>query len=144
MKRRKAISPFVATAVLIAATLVVGGLMYMQFRQAIDSSMYQPSLNVLDSRSAGDGKMLILTVKNDGAKEVNITRVDVFIGNTSYSFTPTDPNYTASFSPDPVLEPGGTATVVLSSAQAIFTDPSVHIVIVGEGYSKGFTVPVGP
>lgn len=142
--KRKAISPFVATAVLIAATLVVGGLMYIQFRQVINSSIYQPSVNVIDSRSTESGKMLILTVRNDGIKEVNITRVDVFVGDTSYSFTPTDQNYKASFSPDSVLEPGDTATIVLSSAQAIFTGPSAHVVIVGEGYSKGFTIPVGP
>lgn len=144
MKKRRAISPFIATAVLIAAALVVGGLMYAQFRQVINSSMYQPSINVLDSKGAGGGKMLILTVKNDGTKEVNITQVDVFIGDMSYTFTPTDANYKASFSPDSVLEPGGTATVVLSSTQAIFTEPSAHVIIIGDGYSKGFTIPVGP
>ena len=144
MRKRKAISPFVATAVLIAATLVVGGLLYAQFRQAIDSSMYQPSINVLDSRGAGDGKMLILTVKNDGVKEVNITQVEVFIGTDSYTFTPTDDSYKASFSPGSVVEPGATATIVLSSNQPIFNETSAHLVVVGEGYSKGFTVPIGP
>lgn len=138
--KRRAISPFIATAVLIAAALMVGGLMYVQFRQLINSSIYQPSLNVLDSRSAGDGRMLILTVKNDGAKEVKITEVDVFIDNIKYTFTSAN----ASFSPDPLLEPGATATVVLSSTQSIFTKPSAHVVLIGEGYSRGFTVPIGP
>lgn len=136
---KRAISPFIATAILIAATLVVGGLLYTQFKQSVDYNLNQPSLNVLDARASEDGTMLVMTIKNDGAKEANLQRIDVYVNNLHYVFT--DANST--FTPSQTISPGSTATVVLSASSPIFTAPSVHIVLTAEGYSRGLTIPVG-
>ncbi len=137
--KRRAISPFIATAVLIAATIVIGGLLYTQFKQAIDYSMYQPSINILDARAHDDGKMLVLTLKNDGAKSVTVDRIDVYIGSSHYVFTSTN----STFTPSSTIDPGATVTAVLSSSTPIFNSSSAHIVISSQDYSRGLTVPIG-
>ncbi len=137
--RKRAISPFIATAVLIAATIVIGGLLYTQFKQAIDYSMNQPSINVLDARAHDDGRMLVLTLKNDGVRSITVERIDVYVDSSHYVFTSTN----STFTPSPTIDPGATVTAVLSSSTPIFTSPSAHIVVSSQDYSRGLTVPIG-
>jgi len=87
MLRRKGISPFVATVVLVAITLALGGVLYTQFRQMVSAEVRNPSLSLVDANVGQDGKTLLLDVKNDGNVQLTLSEVLFQYQNTSEHFT---------------------------------------------------------
>lgn len=86
MTGRRAISPFVATVILIAITLAIGGVLYTQLKQVVTSEVRNPSLSLLDTNVGVDGKTILLDVKNDGNVDMTLSQVLLQYGGTSEHF----------------------------------------------------------
>ncbi len=76
MKMRKGISPFLATIILVVITLMIGGLLYTQFRNIIVSQVKNPSMDLTDINVAPNGESIILSIKNDGNVPITSRRFD--------------------------------------------------------------------
>lgn len=75
MPSRRGISPFIATVILVAITLALGGVLYTQFRQVVTAEVRNPSMSLLDSSVGGDGQTLVVDVKNDGNVQLILSEV---------------------------------------------------------------------
>ncbi len=75
MKVRKGISPFIATVILVAITIGIGGVLYTQFRNIVTAEVRNPSISVVDSNVAADRQTITLIVKNDGNVQYTLSKV---------------------------------------------------------------------
>jgi len=87
MARRRGISPFVATVVLVAITLALGGVLYTQFKQMVSAEVRNPSLSLVDANVGQDGKTLLIDVKNDGNVQLTLSEVLFQYQSTSEHFS---------------------------------------------------------
>ncbi len=74
MIRRRGISPFIATVLLVAMTISLGGILYTNFRDTVVSQIRNPSISLVDLNVAGDRQTITLLVKNDGNVDVTISK----------------------------------------------------------------------
>ena len=86
MKSRRAISPFIATVLLVAMTISLGGIMYTQFRDTVVSQIRNPSLSLIDLNVADDRRTITMLVKNDGNVDFTISGFGVAYGGVSQTF----------------------------------------------------------
>ena len=77
MKMRRGISPFLATIILVVITLMIGGLLYTQFRNIIVSQVKNPSMDLTDINVAPNGENIILSIKNDGNVPITLSSFTV-------------------------------------------------------------------
>jgi flagellin-like protein len=75
MKLRRGISPFIATVILVAITLAIGGVLYTQFSNIVTAEVRNPSISVVDSNVAADRQTITLIVKNDGNVQYTLSKV---------------------------------------------------------------------
>src|SRR5215471_19206596 len=138
MKSRKAISPFLATVMLVTITLMVGGLLYTQFRQTIVSQVRNPSLTLVDENVAPDGQTITFTVKNDGNVLTNVQSVAVLYGSTSNAFVVgTNATLVAGVAGVP---PGGLLTARLRTSFAIPQFSTFTLTVVSDQVARAFNV----
>ncbi len=74
MIRRRGISPFIATVLLVAMTISLGGILYTNFRDTVVSQIRNPSVSLVDLNVAGDRQTITLLVKNDGNVDFTISK----------------------------------------------------------------------
>lgn len=86
MKFRKGISPFIATVMLVAITIAIGGVLYTQFRQIVTSEVRNPSLSLVDANVAADRQTLTVIVKNDGNVQYSVSKVLFSYQGTNQQF----------------------------------------------------------
>jgi flagellin-like protein len=86
LQRRRGVSPFIATVVLVAITLALGGVLYNQFRQVVSAEVRNPSVSLVDTNVGQDGRTLLLDVKNDGNVQLVVSQVIVQYQNASERF----------------------------------------------------------
>ncbi len=138
MKSRKGISPFLATVMLVTITLMIGGLLYTQFRQTIVSQVRNPSLTLVDENVAPDGQTITFTVKNDGNVLTNIISVAVLYGDSSNSFS-LGSNATI-VAGGAGLIPGSMLTARLKTSFAIPPFSTFTLTVVGDQIARAFNV----
>jgi flagellin-like protein len=86
MQRRKGISPFIATVLLVAITITIGGVLYTQFRQTITSEIRTPSMSLVDVNVSDDRQTITMLLKNDGNVQFTVSRIIFSFGQTTQSF----------------------------------------------------------
>src|SRR2546426_10499921 len=86
MKRRRAISPFIATVLLVAMTISLGGIMYTQFRETVVSQIRNPSVSLIDVNVAGDRQTITLLVKDDGDVDFRVSSFALAYGAANQNF----------------------------------------------------------
>ena len=86
MKTRKGISPFLATIILVVITLMIGGLLYTQFRNIIVSQVKNPSMDLTDINVAPNGESIIMSIKNDGNVPITLSAFVVSYGPDHNTF----------------------------------------------------------
>ncbi len=74
MIRRRGISPFIATVLLVAMTISLGGILYTNFRETVVSQIRNPSVSLVDLNVGGDRQTITLLVKNDGNVDFTISK----------------------------------------------------------------------
>jgi len=142
--KRRAISPFIATAVLIVATVVIGGMFFTQVRDYMATSSRNPSLALVDYTVSPDFATFTLNVRNDGNVNVNITRAIVRLSSADYEFAYYPGNDTMKFyNPGPLLRPGEVASIGLtfpSPPTPMSSGDRVYVVLVGDVLSKTVSI----
>jgi flagellin-like protein len=145
--KRRAISPFIATAVLIVATVVIGGMFFTQIRDYISTSTRNPSLSLVDYTVSPDLRTFTLNVRNDGNTNINITKAVVKIDGSDYTFLQQDGQGNLTFySPGSTIKPGEVASLALNFTTMPAPLPSsgdkLYVVLVGDVLSKTMSVTV--
>ncbi len=82
--KRKALSPLIATAILLSAAMAGGILLYQYFNAAM--SKYMQGQSIITSALAqdtGTGKTLLYySIKNTGTSSVNLVKLELYKGET--------------------------------------------------------------
>ncbi|TLX99825.1 MAG: hypothetical protein E6K95_09115 [Thaumarchaeota archaeon] len=139
MKRRRAISPFIATVLLVAMTISLGGVLYTQFRDTVVSQIRNPSVSLIDVNVADDRRTVTLLVKNDG-------NVDFRVSSFSLAYGAATQNYVIGtnvslISGDASMKPGSLLTarfkIVTTRLPSL---ASFTITIVADQLARAFNV----
>lgn len=144
MKRRSAISPFLATVMLVVITLAIGGTLYSEFRQTIVAQVRNPSLQLQDTNVAPDGQTITLTVKNDGNVQLLLRGFTITYGTAKNLFQFTSGNATiiSSASGSPTLQPGQLLTASIKTTFPIAAFSPFTITVIGDQLARAFNVQV--
>ena len=136
--RKRGISPFIATVMLVSITLMIGGILYTTFRQTIVSEVRDPSLSLVDLNVAPDGQTITFTVKNDGNVLTNLQSVAVLYGSSSgyYAF---GTNVTV-ISGGMALSPGNLLTARLKTSFPIPQFSAFTLTVVSDQVARAFNV----
>lgn len=141
---RAAISPFLATVILVVITLMIGGILYTTFRQMVVAEVKDPSVTILDSNVAPDGETMTLDIKNDGNVPVTLLAIDVSYGNSSDTFkeTGTGANITlvSTSSGTATMQPGDSLTAQVKTSFSVPTFATFTVTIVGDSVAKAFNI----
>jgi len=86
MKFQRGISPFIATVILVAITVAIGGVLYTQFRQIVTAEIRNPSVSLVDANVGSDRQTVTVILKNDGNVQYNVTKVLLSYQSASEQF----------------------------------------------------------
>jgi len=139
MSHRRAISPFIATVLLVAITISLGGVLYNQFRDTITSQIRTPSLSLADLNVASDRQTITLLVKNDGNVDFTISRLTFSYGSVNQNFL-IGSNVTI-ISGSPTMKPG--SLIAARFKVAAISLPSLSaftITIVADQLARAFNI----
>jgi archaellum component FlaF (FlaF/FlaG flagellin family) len=126
------LSPFIATIVLIVASLAIGGLVFTQFRGLVVAGAKSAYIDVIDYTISSNGRTLTLTVKNTGNERLVIRNVLVEGQRFSISYYPTN-----------VLNPGDAVVIRVTRSTGSFpTVGELNVIIVGDKFSRSFNLPL--
>ncbi|HLQ21335.1 MAG TPA: archaellin/type IV pilin N-terminal domain-containing protein [Nitrososphaerales archaeon] len=139
MKRRRAISPFIATVLLVAMTISLGGVLYTQFRDTVVSQIRNPSVSLVDVNVANDRRTVTLLVKNDGNVDFRVSSFGLAYGAANQNFV--IGNNVSLISGDATMKPGSLLTarfkIVTTSLPSL---ASFTITIVADQLARAFNV----
>jgi flagellin-like protein len=142
-KKRRGISPFLATVILVVITLMIGGILYTTFRQMIVSEVQDPSVTLLDSNVAPDGETMTLDIKNDGNIPVTLLAVDVSYETFSNTFDDVaggNVTVLSSTSGSSTMQPGDSLTAVVKTTFQVPTFSTFTVTVVGNSVAKAFNI----
>lgn len=113
MIRRKAVSPFISTLILVAITVALGAFLYGQFQSLTTSQARTASITVLYSNVGSDGKTYVLTIKNDGNTQLTLKAITLSVGGspTNVSYVIIAGNQTGTFFPGEEITVQFTSTI---------------------------------
>ncbi|HUI85634.1 MAG TPA: archaellin/type IV pilin N-terminal domain-containing protein [Nitrososphaerales archaeon] len=75
MQVRRGISPFIATVILVAITVAIGGVLYTQFRQIVTAEVRNPSISLVDANVGVDRQTVTVILKNDGNVQYTVSAI---------------------------------------------------------------------
>jgi flagellin-like protein len=142
MKTRRGISPFLATIILVVITLMIGGILYTQFRNIIVSQVKNPSMDLTDINVAPNGESIIVSIKNDGNVPLTISSFAVSYGQDHDTFRFSSSNVTVVASPSggTTLQPGDILTAQMTTTFTIPSFSTFTITVVGDQLARAFNV----
>ena len=137
--RRRGISPFIATVLLVAMTVSLGGILYTQFRDTLVAQIRNPSVSLIDVNVAEDRQTITLLVKNDGNVDFRVSSFALAIGPANQNFIVG--NNVSLISGDASMKPGS----LLAARFKIATNTlpslaSFTITIVADQLARAFNV----
>ncbi|HVP23077.1 MAG TPA: hypothetical protein VMS77_04105 [Conexivisphaerales archaeon] len=144
--KRRAISPFIATAILIVATVVIGGLFFNQVRDYVNASTRNPSLSLVDYTISPDLKTFTLNIRNDGNVNVNMSKSIVKVSDRTFTLTLDNTTFTyiLFYGPGPLIKPGQVASVgyVINNGTtfSLNTGDVIYVTLVGDVISKTISI----
>lgn len=146
LQKRRGISPFLATIILVVITLMIGGILYTQFRNIIVSQVKNPSMDLTNSNVAPNGETIVLSMKNDGNVPITLSEFTVSYGagiNTfRFASSGVTQNLTLVSSPSggATMQPGDILTVQMTTTFPIPQFNTFTVTAVGDQLSKAFNV----
>ncbi|MDA4122315.1 MAG: hypothetical protein OK456_03940 [Thaumarchaeota archaeon] len=143
-RKRRAISPFLATIILVVITLMIGGILYTQFRNIVVAQVKNPSMDLTSSNVAPNGETIVLSLKNDGNVPITLSKmlVSYNAGLNTFSFVSNPANITLVSSPSgtSLMNPGDILTVQMTTTFPIPEFSTFTVTAVGDQLSKAFNV----
>jgi flagellin-like protein len=88
MLSRSGVSPFIATVILVAITLAIGGVLYTQFRQIVTTEVRNPSVAIVDANVGADRQTITLILKNDGNVQYTVSKLLLSYQGANQQFVP--------------------------------------------------------
>ena len=141
MHNRKAISPFIATVVLVAITLTLGGVLYNQFSSLISAEVRNPSVTVVSVNVGGDRQTVVAAFKNDGDVQYTVSKVFLDYQTTEERFVLGSGGNCSIIAGAPQLSPGGQLTVKFTVTGLTIPDFSTFtLTVVADQIARAFTV----
>jgi len=137
---RSGISPFLATVILVVITLMIGGILYTQFRQMIVSQVKDPSVEVVASNVSPDGETMTLNVKNDGNIPVVLQALTVSYGASSNTFSVPGNATLLSAPGGATMQPGDSLTARIKTTFTVPVFATFTITVVGDQIAKAFNL----
>src|SRR5213594_2595447 len=131
MKRRRAISPFIATVLLVAMTISLGGVLYTQFRDTV--------VSLIDVNVADDRRTVTLLVKNDGNVDFRVSSFGLAYGAATQNYV--IGNNVSLISGDASMKPGSLLTArfkIVTTRLPSFA--SFTITVVADQLARAFNV----
>ncbi len=143
MQRRKAISPFIATVVLVAITLTLGGVLYNQFSSLISAEVRNPSVSLAGINVGGDRQTVVVSLKNDGDVQYTVSKLLLDYQTTEEMFMVGGGGNGSVISGSPQVAPGGQLTVKFTLTGLTIPDFStITLTVVTDQIARAFTVQV--
>jgi flagellin-like protein len=146
-RKRRAISPFLATIILVVITLMVGGILYTQFRNIIVSQVKNPSMDLTDSNVAPNGETIVLSIKNDGNVPITLSKFVVTYGSgmNTFSFvavgsSPANVTLISSPSGGASMQPGDILTAQMTTTFPIPEFNTFTVTAVGDQLARAFNI----
>jgi len=146
-RRRRAISPFLATIILVVITLMIGGILYTQFRNIIVSQVKNPSMDITNSNVAPNGETIVLSIKNDGNVPITLSKFVVTYGSgiNTFSFvavgsSPANVTLVSSPSGGALMQPGDILTAQMTTTFPIPEFTTFTVTAVGDQLARAFNV----
>jgi flagellin-like protein len=139
MQRRRGVSPFIATVILVAITIAIGGVLYTQFRQIVTAEIRNPSIALVDANVGTNGQTLTIIIKNDGNVQYTVTRLLFSYGSVSEQFV-TGQN-ASLISGSSTLVPGDLLTLKVTITGTTIPEFSTFsLTVVTDQVARAFTV----
>ncbi|MDV3244181.1 MAG: hypothetical protein LYZ66_03250 [Nitrososphaerales archaeon] len=137
---RRAISPFIATVVLVAITLALGGVLYNQFSQVITAEVRNPSVTLVAFNVGGDRQTIVLGLKNDGNVQLTVSKVLFDYQSTEERFVVGTGNGSI-IAGSPTMSPGGSLTIRFTISGVTLPDfAPFTLTVVADQIARAFTV----
>ncbi len=141
MRIRKGISPFIATVILVAITLTLGGVLYNQFSSLITAEVRNPSVTMVSVNVGGDGQTVVASFKNDGDVEYTVSKFLLDYQATEESFVLGTGGNCSVIAGVPQLSPGSQLTVKFTVTGVTMPDFSTFtLTVVADQIARAFTV----
>jgi flagellin-like protein len=141
MRQKKAISPFIATVILVAITLTLGGVLYTQFSSLISAEVRNPSVTLSSINVGGDGQTVVVAFKNDGDVQYTVSKVLVDYQSTEERFVLGSGGNGSVIAGSQQLAPGAQVTVKFTLSGITIPDFSTFTVtVVTDQLARAFTV----
>jgi len=139
MKVRKAVSPFIATVILVAITVAIGGVLYTQFRQIVSAEVRNPSVSLVDANVGADRQTVTAIIKNDGNVEYTVSSFLLSYQSTNEKFV-VGSNATV-ISGSPTLNSGDFLSVQFTVTGTTLPEFSTFtLTVVTDQLARAFTV----
>ncbi len=142
MTTRKAISPFIATVVLVAITLTLGGVLYNQFSQVITAEVRNPSMTLSDFNVGGDRQTVVVDLKNDGNVQYTVSKVLFDYQSTEERFVLGGGNANGTvIAGSPTVAPGGALSIKFTITGVTLPNfTPFTLTVVSDQVARAFTV----
>lgn len=137
---RAAISPFLATVILVVITLMLGGILYTSFRQMVVAQIKTPSVTLLATNVSPDGETMTLDVKNDGNVPVSLVGMDVSYGSSTNHFRQTAPANITLISGGATMQPGDSLTAKVKTNFQVPGFATFTVTVIGDQVAKAFNI----
>jgi len=141
MHRRKAISPFIATVILVAITLTLGGVLYNQFSSLISAEVRSPSIAMAGINVGGDRQTVVVSFKNDGDVQYTVSKVLVDYQSAEEEFVVGNGGNGSVISGTAQVAPGDQVTIKFTLTGITLPDFSPFtLTVVTDQIARAFTV----
>ena len=139
MRLRSGISPFIATVILVAITVAIGGVLYTQFRQIVATEVRNPSVSLVDANVGADRQTMTVILKNDGNVQYTVSKLLISYQGTNQQFA-VGGNATV-ISGSPSVVPGDLLSLKLTVSGITLPEySSFTLTVVTDQLARAFTV----
>ena len=139
--QRKGISPFIATVILVAITLTLGGVLYTQFSSLISAEVRNPSIALSSINVGGDRQTVVVAFKNDGDVQYTVSKVLLDYQTTEERFIVASGGNGSVISGAAQVAPGSQVTIKFAATGITIPDFSTFtLTVVTDQVARAFTV----
>lgn len=139
VKYHRGISPFIATVILVAITVAIGGVLYSQFRQIVTAEVRNPSVALVDANVGVDRQTVTVILKNDGNVQYTVSELLISFQGTNQQFAVGDNASTISGSP--TVAPGDLLSLKFTvTGTSLPPFSTFSLTVVTDQLARAFTV----
>ena len=141
MHGRKGISPFIATVILVAITLTLGGVLYNQFSSLMSAEVRNPSITLASINIGGDRQTVVVAFKNDGDVEYTVSKILLDYQSTEERFIIGGAGNGSVIAGTAQVAPGSQVTIKFAATGITIPDFSPFtITVVTDQIARAFTI----